>query len=268
MRFYIPNRFAGSSTIGFYEQATGNRWHIMPDGTVKQIIGVATTSQATGQTWTVDDAIDFEIVDVSGSKRIKVSKNGAAIVTCAGAMNGGFYVYAVIYSEDTIGQVPSANVTYKRPDPSGTGITSWRQGVAAINIVVPPTAGFTMGGTLQASETLSITDDSVNALTYEWSITNSAYADTVVSTSADPNLTRYLRMGTNTIKQTVTNSSGSDDVSDTVIVSVKTITNIDALEYTLTGLSDGVVLIGKVKATDSANTPNVSDWSNTDTITV
>ncbi len=270
IRFYIPNRFAGNSTIGLWEQSSGNKWYIEPAGNVKQAASGVTTSQATGQTWVQDDAIDFEIVDVSGSQKIKVSKNGVAIITCANAKNSGFYIYPVIYSEDTIGQTPSANVTYKRPDLYGTGVTNWKQGVASLSILSAPTAGFslnTTAGNIKAGVTLAITDSSTGAESYEYKITNSAYTAQVVGFSQAPDLTKYLRMGSNTIEQTVSNSvsDDSDSITFTVIDNVITIP-AGTTSYDLTGLSSEITLTGYVQSIDNAD--NVSEASNTDTITI
>jgi len=246
--FQIPNRFSGNSRIGLLEQASGNRWYISPDGKVYQNTG-SITEQDTGNTWTADDVIKFEIVDVSGAQKIKVSQNGTELVTCAASKNSGFYVYGVIYSEDTIGQTPSANVTYKRPNARGAGVTNWNVGTAQVSILTPPTAGFSSASIvddeIEASDTLVITNSATNADSYEYRVNG-----ILRSTSATPNLTKWLRMGENTIQQKVINSAGEDTATLTFDVVEKLIT-VTTPPHTLTGLSSGLTLTVDVKAVDA-----------------
>jgi carbon monoxide dehydrogenase subunit G len=96
----------------------------------------------------------------------------------------------------------------------------------ALSITVTGFGGFSVSGlngegNLETNTALVITDESIGATGYEYEITNSGFTDQLFSTSAEPTfaeLQPYLKQGVNTIKQIVTNGSGTDETSINVTV--------------------------------------------------
>jgi hypothetical protein len=265
----IPNRFANNSTIGLYEQATSNRWYIKPDGKVYQVAGGVTTEQDTGNVWAEDDGITFAIINGGGDQKILVLQNATPLVVCANAKNPGFHLFAAIYSEDTIGQTPSADITYKRPTVGGAGVANWRAASALIDVGSAPSGTFSLNTTddeLEATDTLVIEDSGTGHDSKQWRIDNAAYEDQPVSASNEPNLTAFLRMGENTITRQLQNNFGEVTHSVTFTVVPKNVNVGNVNEYAFPDLAAGMVVKGSVKGYDTSG--NASDPSNTAEITV
>jgi maltoporin len=140
-------------------------------------------------------------------------------------------------------------VTYKRPNAGGAGVTDWNVGTAQVSILTPPTAGLSSASIvddeIEASDTLVLTNSATNANAYEYRVNG-----ILRSTSATPNLTKWLRMGENVIQQKVINSAGEDTETLTFDVVEKLIT-VTTPPHTLTGLSSGLTLTIDVKAVDA-----------------
>lgn len=110
----------------------------------------------------------------------------------------------------------------------------------------PITGNFSIQSTLVATlESLAITNNFVNAVNYEWKITNSQYNNQIVGgNSATPNLNNFLRNGNNTITCRAYNSlyelirSQSIIVNDRIIlldgdVNTYNLTNITASSFSV-----------------------------------
>jgi hypothetical protein len=147
----------------------------------------------------------------------------------------------------------------------------------ALSITVSGIAGFSVSGltsgNLEATDTLVINDESDAVVdTYSYRITNSEYTNEVFGTSAEPNPNAYLRMGSNTIRQTVVNGSGSDYEEIVVTVVAKLVT-ISApftpvggrISYEFSVSTVGVTISGRVRAVDE--TAEQSSYSNSDEAT-
>jgi hypothetical protein len=133
------------------------------------------------------------------------------------------------------------------------------------NFTVEGFAGFSVSGlngegNLETNTALVITDESVGATGYEYEITNSGFTDQLFSTSAEPTfaeLQPYLKQGVNTIKQIVTNGSGTDEASVNVTVVSKEVSIVGfvpvggKIELNFSATAAGVTIAVRLKQVTS-----------------
>lgn len=143
-----------------------------------------------------------------------------------------------------------------RDNASPANVSQWYS-AQATTPAAPVSVDFALSSSaIEASDSLSVTNNSLNATSYEWKVNG-----TVRSVSTNPNLTKWLKMGLNTIELKATNSGGSDTLQKTVTVSKKYVNVGTDLSLVLSGLQSGQYLKTKVRAYDGAG--NVSNWSGT-----
>lgn len=268
VKFYINPAWNAASKVSVQEGGSGSEWWVAGNGDVKSFKGGITLTFATGLTGI--EIVEFE--RIAGNK-MKITVDGVSYESPHTFLGIGFPLNPRINSQDALSELP---FTWDRPDVSGDGITNYNQGVSVLQIVALPVGGFSVNDvTLIAGQPLEITDESENAVTIQWRITNSFYTNQLVATGATPNLSQFLKMNDNVIKQTVSNSAGTaEPVEHTVTVSARTVQIPNTPENIvdgrvicqLTGIAPGIVLKGSDCAVDTQG--NRSSNSNEDSETI